>query len=197
MSNTGQYRSLGLKTKNSGVQANSFFRIIAYFIDAVIIRFVFQGIAFLMGIIGLLSENWMEAINLYLGEGIAPFRGGGWFLEQFFFITSLQDVLIHLTYSVLFLAYFIVLESDIVSGQTIGKRIFGMKVTDRYSSEISFKLSTLRNSTKYLLRVPLLGVILGFSELILLVFYSTRTGDMLADTKVVSISGKGIVGRLR
>jgi len=197
MSKTGKYRSLGLKTKNSGVQANSFFRIIAYFIDAVIIRFVFQGIAFLMGIIGLLSENWMEAINLYLGEGIAPFRGGGWFLEQFFFITSLQDVLIHLTYSVLFLAYFIVLESDIVSGQTIGKRIFGMKVTDRYSSEISFKLSTLRNSTKYLLRVPLLGVILGFSELILLVFYSTRTGDMLADTKVVSISGKGIVGRLR
>jgi len=197
MSKTGKYRSLGLKTKNSGVQANSFFRIIAYFIDAVIIRFVFQGIAFLMGIIGLLSENWMEAINLYLGEGIAPFRGGGWFLEQFFFITSLQDVLIHLTYSALFLAYFIVLESDIVSGQTIGKRIFGMKVTDRYSSEISFKLSTLRNSTKYLLRVPLLGVILGFSELILLVFYSTRTGDMLADTKVVSISGKGIVGRLR
>ncbi|MFW5946083.1 MAG: RDD family protein [Candidatus Natronoplasma sp.] len=197
MSKLGKYRSLGLKSKDSGVRANSFFRIIAYIIDAIIIRYVFQGIVILLGSRGLISETWIETIDFYLAEGLAPFRGGGWFLEQFFFITSLQDVVVHILYSALFLGYFIVLESDQIGGQTIGKKIFGLKVIDRSGSGISFKVSSLRNSTKYLLRVPMLGIILGFIELVLLAFYSTRTGDMLADTEVISISGKGIVDRLK
>lgn len=197
MSRTGKYRSLGLKQKSTGVKANSFFRIIAYLIDAVLIRFIFEGVVFLLRIGGLITETWLINIDLYLGEGLAPLRGGGLVLEQLIFITSLQDVVIHLTYSALFLAYFIVLESGKFGGQTIGKKIFGMKVIDRSGSKTDLKKSALRNSTKYLLRVPILGILLGVFDFIILIFYSTRSGDMLADTDVVSISGKGIVDRLK
>ncbi len=197
MGRTGKYRSLDLKPRKSGVRANSFFRVFAYVIDAIILRFIFQGAVFILGIRGLISESWLETIDLYLAEGLAPFRGGGVLLGQFFFITTWQDVIVHLSYSILFMGYFIALESDLFGGQTIGKKLFGMKVTNRSSSEVSLKVSALRNSTKYLLRIPFLGIILGFFELLLLVFYSTRTGDMLADTQVISLSGKGIVDRLR
>jgi len=197
MSKVGKYRSLDIKSKSSGVIANPFFRTIAYIIDAIIIRYIFRGIVFLLDTRGLISDTLMDNIRIYLGEGLAPFRGGGLFLENFIFITSLQDMAIHLSYSALFLAYFIVLESGKVGGQTFGKKIFGMKVVGRNRSKISFKKSALRNSTKYLLRVPLLNFIVGFIDAILLFFYSTRTGDMLADTKVISISGKGIVARLK
>jgi len=197
MGRTGKYRSLDLKTKSSGVKANPFFRTIAYILDAIIIRYIFRGIVFLLRTMGFITEGGMKNINLYLLEGLAPFRGGGIVLEQFIFINNLQDVVIHLSYSALFLAYFIALESGKIGGQTIGKKIFGIKVVDRNRSNISLKESVFRNSTKYLLRVPILNFIIGFLEVILLFFYSTRSGDMLADTKVISISGKGIVDRIK
>lgn len=196
MSKTGKYRSLDLKPKSSGVTANSFFRVIAYVIDAIIIRFIFQIIVFFLGIGGFISEGWMENIGLYLGHGLAPLRGGGVVLEHFIFITSIQDIIIHLSYSGLFLAYFIMLESGKLGGETIGKKIFGIRVVDKSGSKISTKSSIVRNSTKYLLRVPIVNFILGILELILLFFYSTRSGDILADTNVISISGKGVVDRL-
>ncbi|MBS3789956.1 MAG: RDD family protein [Candidatus Thermoplasmatota archaeon] len=197
MSRTGKYRSLGLKSKGSGVRANPFFRVLAYIIDAIIIRYIFQGIVFILGTRGLISDTLVKNIFLYLGEGLAPFRGGGIVLKQFIFINSLQDLMIHITYSALFLAYFIVLESEKIGGQTIGKKVFGLEVVDRTRSKISFEKSVLRNSTKYLLRVPILNFMMGFLEIILLLFYSTRSGDILADTEVISVSGKGIIDRLK
>ncbi len=197
MGRTGKYRSLDLKKKSSGVRANPFFRGIAYVIDAIIIHFIFRSIVILLRNGGFISESWMENIGFYLGQGIAPFRGGGIVLEHFIFITSLQDVVIHLSYSALFLSYFIILETGQIGGQTIGKKIFGMKVVDRHRSETSFKNSVLRNSTKYLLRVPILNFIVGLLEVILLWFYSTRSGDIIADTEVISISGKGIVDLIK
>jgi len=196
MGRSSKYRSVDLRSKSSGVKANPLFRAIAYLVDAIIIRFVFQGIALLLGITGFISESLMDNINTYLRQGIAPLRGGGVVLEHFIFITSLQDLLIHISYSALFLTYFIALESGKFGGQTPGKKILGIKVVDKYRSKISFKKSALRNSTKYLLRVPLLNFVVGFIEAILLFFYSTRTGDMLADTEVISIPGKGIVDRI-
>jgi len=166
-------------------------------IDAIIIRFIFQGIVLLLRSRGLITDSWMENIGFYLGQGIAPLRGGGIVLEHFIFITSLQDLVIHLSYSALFLAYFIVLESGRIGGQTIGKKIFGIKVVDRHRSETSFKNSALRNSTKYLLRVPILNFIVGLLEVILLWFYSTRSGDIIADTEVISLSGKGVVDLIK
>lgn len=195
MSRTAEFRS-AIKSKDSFVKANPLFRIIAYIIDAVLIRFAFEFIVFLLGSVGLISNSLMENIRSYLGLGLAPLRGGGLLLDQAFFVTSLEDLMIHISYSALFLGYFIVLESGKLGGQTIGKKIFGLKAVNRSGSGISFKISALRNSTKYLLRVPTLGFFLGGFELILLLFYCSRSGDMLADTEVKSLSKKGILSRL-
>ncbi|MFP4001529.1 MAG: RDD family protein [Thermoplasmata archaeon] len=197
MGKTSKYRSLDLKSKVSGTRANSFFRVLAYIIDAIIIRYIFQGVVFLLEIRGMISDTLMEKIVIYLGYGLAPFRGGGIVLEHFIFINSLQDLKIHISYSALFLAYFIALESGKLGGQTIGKKIFGLQAVDLSGSKISVKDSVLRNSTKYLLRVPILNLMMGVLEAILLFFYSTRSGDMIADTEVISISGKGIIDKLK
>ncbi len=195
MGKTGKYRSLGLKSKTSDVEANSFFRVIAYFIDAVVIRLIFQIAVFLLRNIGFISETWMENINFYLALGLAPMRAGGITLEGLIFINSLQDLLVHISYSALFIGYFIIWEWK--WGETIGKKIFGIKVVDGYGSKISFKNSFLRNSTKYLLRVPILNFLIFIIEMLLLTFYSTRSGDLLAGTKVISKSEESIVSRLK
>ncbi|MEF8873728.1 MAG: RDD family protein [Candidatus Thermoplasmatota archaeon] len=196
MSRIAEFRS-GIRSKGSFVKANPLYRIIAYLVDAVLIRLVFEFIVFLLGISGVIPRSTMANINTYLGYGLAPLRGGGWFLDQALFVSSQEDLMIHLSYSALFLAYFITLESGRLGGQTIGKKIFGIKVVNRSGSDISFKISALRNSTKYLLRVPSLGFLVGIFELITLVFYSTRSGDMLADTEVKSFSNQGIVSWVR
>ncbi len=193
MNKTGRYRSLDLKSKTSGIKANSLFRIIAYLIDAILIRFAFEVIVSLLDIGGLISESLMENIGIYLGEGLAPFRGGGLMLEHFIFINSLEDVMIHLSYSALFMAYFIGLESKKLGGQTLGKKIFGIKVVNKSGSKASFKTSALRNSTKYLYRVPIVNFLLGVADFILLTLYSTRSGDLLADTEVINTSEKSIL----
>ncbi|MEF8833108.1 MAG: RDD family protein [Candidatus Thermoplasmatota archaeon] len=197
MGRTGKYRSLDLKSKRSRVKANPLFRIFAYLIDAVIIRYAFQGIVFLLRTRGLISDIWSESIYFYLGQGLAPLRGGGITLEGMIFLNSLEDVVVHLLYSGLFLAYFIVLESGRIGGQTIGKKVFGIKVIDNSGPKISFKSSILRNSTKYLLRVPILCLIIFLVEILLLTFYTTRSGDLLARTDVISLSGKGVIDRLK
>ncbi len=197
MSRTGKYRSLDLEKRSSGVLADPFFRIISYLIDAILIRFAFQSVVFVLGARGLISESWMESIGWYLGQGLAPYRGGGVMLDHFLFINTFEDLVIHLSYSAIFMVYFILLESKKFSGQTLGKKIFGMKVADKRGSGISLKDSVTRNSTKYLLRVPILNYIVGLTELILLIFYGTRTGDMLADTKVISIPKKGLLNILK
>lgn len=195
MSRTGEFRSGYLESKESFVKANPLPRIMAYVIDAALIRFAFEFIVFLLDIGGLISGSLMASINSYLSYGLAPVRVGGLLLEQLFFINNLQDVVIHLSYSALFLAYFIVLESGKIGGQTIGKKIFGLKVVNRSGSEISFKISALRSSTKYLYRVPILCFLVGVFDFFLLVFYTNRSGDMLADTEVKSFSKKGIMSR--
>lgn len=193
MSKIGDFRSIGRKAKRSKVTANPFFRVIAYVIDVILIRFIFEGIVFLLATRGLISASWMRSISLYLGQGLAPFRGGGLLLKHFIFINTFQDVILHLSYSALFMGYFISLESGRIGGQTLGKKIMGIKVVDKHGSKISLRRSVLRNSTKYLYRVPILNFIVAFLDVVLLFFAYARTGDILADTEVVTVSGKGVV----
>ncbi|GEM_PF-2420999 len=193
MSRLGKYRSLklGSSEKSSEIRANALWRVIAFLIDAVIIRLSIEFAAFVLHRLGLISQGWMEYLGSYLAEGLAPLRGGALSLQEILIITSFQDLTIHLIYSTVFLTYFIVLESGNGWGKTIGKMIFKMEVRDRRGDRISLKKSFLRNITKYLLRLPLIGVVFGLIESVLLIMYSTRTGDLLADTKVVSTAKKG------
>ncbi|MEF8874378.1 MAG: RDD family protein [Candidatus Thermoplasmatota archaeon] len=163
------------------IQANPLQRVIAFAIDFTIFQFSVLLILILLGNIGLLSriaifEIYNLRTNIY--EPLALF-------------TSIEDILIHIAISGYFLAYFIIPESKYMWGWTIGKRILGIKVVDSNADKISLKASFLRNSTKYFLRVPVIGFPFGLVELILIFLYSTRTGDMLTDASVVSASYKG------
>ncbi|MFP3872268.1 MAG: RDD family protein [Candidatus Natronoplasma sp.] len=191
MNKLGKYRSLDLGSKDSNVRANPLWRVVAFFIDVVLIRLAVEFSAFMLLKAGFISGEWGDVIFGYLREGLAPVRGGAMSLHEIMIITSIQDLMVHLIYSALFLVYFIVLESEYGWGQTIGKKILKMKVLNRDGKDISLKESFLRNITKYPLRLPLIGVFLGLAEFLLLFFYNTRTGDLIADTKVVSTSKKG------
>ncbi len=198
MGKLSKYRGASKKFQRtpSLVKANMLVRIVAYIIDLILIRVLFRIILLPFNMRGLISEEFMTDIRIYLGEGLAPFRGGGLLIEHFIFINSLNDVIIHLSYSALFLAYFILLESNILGGQTLGKKIFGLQSVNKFGSITSLKESTLRNSTKYLYRVPLVCFLMGFLEMVLMFFYQTRSGDMIIGSKVVSRSKKGLSKRM-
>jgi len=104
---------------------------------------------------------------------------------------SLNDLWIHITFSFFFLLYFSVFESDRVWGASPGKRLLKLQVVDEKGDRLSFKDSFLRNSTKYILRLPIIGIIFGFIEIILIVFYSRRTGDLIVNSRVASGMHKG------
>lgn len=106
---------------------------------------------------------------------------------------SLKDLWIHISFSLLFLLYFSVLESDRVWGTSPGKRLLKLQVVDEKGYRLSFKDSFLRNSTKYILRLPIIGIIFGFIEIILIVFYSRRSGDLIVNSRVASGMHKGRV----
>ncbi len=196
MSKTGKYRSLDLDDSNSRTKANPFLRVIAFFIDVVMIRLVVEFVAFSLARAELISERWMDVVGGYLREGLAPLRGGAMSREEILIITSTEDLTVHILYSALFLMYFILLESRYGWGQTIGKKILSMEVLDRHSKKISLKESSLRNIPKYVLRIPVVGVFFGLFELFLMFYYLKRTGDILANTDVVSQYGKGLLGRI-
>jgi len=171
------------------LHANTFLRILAFFIDISIIRFSFQGFAIILGNLGLFSESFVESISRNLLEGIAPFRG--WY-PFFNIIESFTDLKFHILISVYLLAYFIFLEH--YWGKTIGKKITRMKVVSKRGENISLKNSFLRNITRYIWRLPIIGILLGFAEILMLFLYDGRVGDMLGNTNVVSKVQKNIFG---
>jgi len=136
------------------IHANPLQRVIAFAIDFTIFQFSVLLILVLLGNVGLISRMLIFEIynfrtNIY--EPLALFN-------------STEDILIHIVIRIYFLAYFIIPESRYVWGKTIGKRILGIKVMDSKGHKISLKSSFLRNSTKYLLRVPIFGFGFGMIE---------------------------------
>lgn len=192
MSRLGKYRSVQKSSdKNvSIIKANPFFRLLAFFIDAVIIRTSFQLGVILLHEIQLISDEFFTEIMSFLYLGIAPLRGN--ILIDPIIVNSLTDLKIHLVFSAYFLLYFIILESKLGWSKTIGKKITKMKVVDEKGQQISLRSSFLRNITKYIFRFPwaIIGFIFAVIEFILIFTQSIRTGDILGKTIVASETKK-------
>lgn len=183
MSRLGKYRGKSRENNDevSLLRANIVLRIVAFLIDISIIRFSFQGLIILLGSQGIIAETLVNSTNRILMQGLAPFRG---WIPFFNVLHSLEDLQIHIMISIYLLLYFILLEH--YWGRTIGKKITKMRVVDKKGEKITLKNSFLRNITKYIWRLPLIGLLLGLTEWIILFFYDDRIGDILGDTIVVS-----------
>ncbi len=144
------------------------FKVLAFVIFFLLVRFsIFQP--------ALLAEvSWRT--NVY---------------EYRYYFQNLSDLYLHIALSSLFIGYFTVLESRWVLGASIGKKLLGLKVVDSYGENISLKKSFIRNSTKEILRIPIIGFVLGFIELGLIIFFFVRSGDILAHTHVAGTTYKG------
>ncbi|MFW6142404.1 MAG: RDD family protein [Candidatus Saliniplasma sp.] len=105
--------------------------------------------------------------------------------------TSTEALLVHILFSLYLISYFVILESKYVWGTTLGKRLLKLSVVNSQAEKLTLRESLLRNSTKYLLRVPMIGIPFGLLELILVMFYSKRTGDILVNTFVARDVHKG------
>ncbi|MBS3817812.1 MAG: RDD family protein [Candidatus Thermoplasmatota archaeon] len=163
------------------INANPLQRVIAFAIDFTIIQVSVLLILILLGNMGLVSR--MLVFEIY------NFRTN--IYDPLAYFTSLEDIFIHIGISAYFLIYFIVPESKYVWGKTIGKRVIGIEVLDSNADKVGLKASFLRNSTKYFLRVPVIGIPFGMIELILIFLYSSRTGDILTDASVASAYHRG------
>lgn len=162
-------------SKNVSIEDASFFgRLIAFFIDYTLFKFLSLGPIIVLVIFGIfepdiLMEVFFLRTNIY---------------DRPMYFTTLRNIVIHIILSVVFLGYFVVLESGLFGGKTLGKKILGYEVVNDRGKKLSFKESFLRNSTKYILRVPYIGIPFGMFEIILIAFYSKRTGDIIAKTSV-------------
>lgn len=182
--NIPKKKNVQSKDKNDNVSVtvgSVVFRALAFIVDTVIFAFSILLI--------LIILSWLQVVPLQ--ETFFIFQTRAHIYEELGYFTSMQDLWIHVVISFYFLAYFTVLESKVGFGKTLGKKIFGLEVVGKDGDPPSLKNSFLRNSTKYLLRIPVIGIPFGLLEIFLLFFYSTRTGDMLADTKVSSGVHKG------
>ncbi len=173
-------------TKDVSIEDADFFRrLIAFFIDTAII------IPFLVLVVLLLLAN-MGFISFELAFEIFWLRSMVYENMSFFALfTSSRHLMIHLYMSISFILYFVLLESKYVWGTTPGKRILKISVIDNNGNKLTLRKSFLRNITKYFLRVPIVGIIFGFLEIFLVMFYSKRTGDIIANTSVASSFHKG------
>ncbi|MEF8833156.1 MAG: RDD family protein [Candidatus Thermoplasmatota archaeon] len=170
------------KNENVSIVTGSvFFRVLAFAIDTVIFK--------LFVLLSLIILSLLEVVPLQETFYILQVRAN--LYEELSYFTSVQDLWIHIVISLFFLAYFTILESRVGLGKTFGKMICRLEVVGKDGDAPSLKDSFLRNSTKYLLRMPVIGIPFGLFEIILLFIYSTRTGDMLADTVVASGVHKG------
>ncbi len=159
------------------IEAGFFFRIFAFFVDLTIIKIstlLILGQLAAMGVIsqGLVFEVFVYRTNIYEDLSLVAL------------FTSSEYLLIHICFSLYMISYFAILESKRVWGTTVGKRLFKLHVLDSKGEKLSLKDSFIRNSTKYLFRIPLIGIPFGFLELILVMFYSRRTGDILVNSFV-------------
>ena len=120
-------------------------RFIAVIIDAIVVDVVVMPLSFMVGglsgiagSLGGISHQGLPILGGLLGFGIGVF--GSWLYEAFMESSSHQA--------------------------TLGKMIFGMKVTDLNGDRISFERATARHFAKYLSTVILfIGYIMaGFTE---------------------------------
>ena len=185
--NEGRFSSL-IKKSDDHVSINEagfFSRFIAFFIDALII---FRGLIFVVFILSAI----MGLTSFELAFEVFWLRSNVYENMSFFALfTSSRDLQIHIAISIALILYFVILESKYVWGTTPGKRILKISVIDNNGNKLTLRKSFLRNITKYFLRVPIVGIIFGFLEIFLVMFYSKRTGDIIANTSVASSFHKG------
>lgn len=163
------------------IDANPLKRLGAFFIDFNIFGIISVFILYFLAISGLISG---EAVTRIITLRTSIY-------EPLTLFNSLEDIVIHIGVSAYFLAYFTVLESRHFGGRTIGKWILKIRVVDDRGKELSLKDSFLRNSTKYFLRMPGVGIPFGVLEIVLIFAFSKRTGDLLAGTSVASGTHEG------
>ncbi len=169
------------KDDTSILTANIIRRVIAFAIDYFMFGFIILLFLIVLAIFDYVSLQFAFYI---FRIRTAMYESGNLF-------QTLYDIYIHIATSVVFIGYFTLLESKYLGGQTIGKKLLGIKVVNKKGNKISLKDSFLRNSTKYILRLPIIGVIFGVIEILLIFNYSVRTGDMIANTTVASGVHKG------
>lgn len=158
------------------IDANFFQRLLAFFIDMLI----YKAIAFVI-LVFLMYQMVIEPEELF---SLAFYRTNLYEYPENFM--TIRDFTVHVLLSGLFIGYFTAFESKNIWGRTPGKYILGLRVIDEKGCKLSLKDSFLRNSTKYFLRIPLLGLALGLLELGLIFFYFRRTGDILVQSRVAS-----------
>lgn len=158
------------------IDANFFQRLLAFFIDMLI----YKAIAFVI-LVFLMYQMVIEPEELF---SLAFYRTNLYEYPENFM--TIRDLTVHVLLSGLFIGYFTAFESKNIWGRTPGKYILGLRVIDEKGCKLSLKDSFLRNSTKYFLRIPLLGLALGLLELGLIFFYFRRTGDILVQSRVAS-----------
>lgn len=166
------------------IDAGFFSRFFAFFIDYTILMFSSILLLFLLAIIGFIPPGSITRIfwtRTHVYENI-PFAA---------LFTSMNNILIHIIYSLYFIFYFVVFESKYVWGTTPGKRLLKLSVVNGEGGKLTFKESIMRNFTKYLLRPPVIGIIFGFIEIFLIMFYSKRTGDFLVNTSIAKDIHRG------
>ncbi|MFW6083361.1 MAG: RDD family protein [Thermoplasmatota archaeon] len=170
------------KKKNvSIIEADMIKRTIAFLIDFIIFSFISFGVLMIMGRFNIISPEFAYSIYYY--------RTNIYEYPEYF--NTFKDVLIHIIISLFFISYFALFESEKIWGQSLGKKILKIKVVDQFGDGLSIVDSYKRNSTKYFLRLPVIGIPFGLMELVLIFLYSKRTGDFLANTFVASSIKKG------
>lgn len=135
-------------------------RVIAFIVDAIIVRAATWPVAMIFGLgssAARMGQSPDAALGLHLFGGgvvVALVILGSWLYEAFMLSSQYQA--------------------------TLGKMIFGMKVTDLYGNRISFARATGRHFAKWLS-----GMILGIGYL-MVAFTERKQGlhDLLAETLV-------------
>jgi len=147
-----------------GVRYGGFWiRVVAFIIDAIIVRIPVKIVAVILGLGGLAAGGFDMHRFPYHAWPLLLFGGGvlagltvagGWLYEAFMLSSPYQA--------------------------TLGKMIFGMKVTDLYGNRISFARATGRHFAKY---ISGLIMCIGY---IMVAFTDRKQGlhDMLAGTLV-------------
>lgn len=158
------------------IDANFFQRILAFFVDMLI----YKAIVFVILVI-LMYQMVINPDELF---SLAFYRTNIYEYPENFM--NLRDLIIHVFLSGLFIGYFTVFESKHAWGRTPGKYLLGLKVIDEKGNKLSLRDSFFRNSTKYFLRIPFIGLLFGVIELALIFFYFRRTGDLIVQSRVAS-----------
>lgn len=169
------------KENVSIIEAGMLKRLLAFTIDFIIFSTLSYIVLMVLARFGVLSP--LFAYNIYY------YRTNIYELPEYF--NTFKDMIIHIIISIIFISYFAIPESEKMWGQSIGKKMLGIEVVDYNGDKISFIDSFKRNSTKYFLRLPYIGLAFGLFEIVLIFSFSKRTGDFLANTAVISDIKKG------